>query len=225
MQLVSLPADSPRGGVLTQGTFLATTSNPNRTSPVKRGVYILENILGIPPAPPPPDVPELSDQDDPHHPDPPTLRESLALHREDPLCSSCHSRMDPLGLAFENFNALGMWREHDRGQPIDSSGTLVRGQLFADVQEFKRILLRDHRRDFYRCLTEKMLTFAIGRGLEYYDVQTVDMIVDRLEESGGKPSELIAGIVHSAPFQRKRREEPTVRDTSADRRLPLNVRQ
>jgi Protein of unknown function (DUF1588)/Protein of unknown function (DUF1587)/Protein of unknown function (DUF1585)/Protein of unknown function (DUF1592)/Protein of unknown function (DUF1595) len=204
MRLVSLPADSPRGGVLTQGTVLVTTSNPNRTSPVKRGVFILDNILGIPPAPPPPNIPPLEPEDQDEFADMPTLRETLAKHRNAPLCSSCHDRMDPLGLAMENFNALGLWRELDRGKPIDPSGTLISGESFQDMRELKRILATEHREDFYRCLTEKMLTFAIGRGLEYYDVQTVDAIVERLEASGGKARVLLTGIIESAPFQRSR---------------------
>ena len=201
---VDLPADSPRGGVLTQGTMLVTTSNPNRTSPVKRGLYILENILGVPPAPPPPNVPELPDVNSRRSGNVPSLRDSLARHREDPLCSSCHERMDPLGLAFENFNALGAWRDAERGYAIDPSGTLITGRSFENVEQLKRILVEHHRIDFYRCLTEKLLTFAIGRGLDYHDVQTVDAIVEQLEASGGKPSVLVQGIVESAPFQRKR---------------------
>lgn len=207
MRLVYLPPDSPRGGVLTQGTMLTTTSNPNRTSPVKRGVFILENILGVPPAPPPPNVPPLENEEQEGTADPPTLREALEIHRSDPLCSSCHDRMDPLGLALENFNALGIWRELDRGKPIDPSGELITGQSFHNIRELKRILVEDHHRDFYRCLTEKMLTFAIGRGLEYYDVQAVDTIVEKLEASGGRADELLYGIIESAPFQRSRRQD------------------
>ena len=217
MRLVSLPADSPRGGVLTQGTILVTTSNPNRTSPVKRGVFVLENLLGIPPAPPPPNIPPLEDEDQDETADMPTLRETLARHRSDPLCSSCHDRMDPLGLALENFNALGLWREQDRGKPIDPSGVLITGQSFDDLRALKWILANEHRQDFYRCLTEKMLTFAIGRGLEYYDVQTVDAIVQRLEASGGKASVLLTGIIESAPFQKSRRRDLAADEAPADR--------
>lgn len=216
MRKVSLAPDSPRGGVLTQGTILVTTSNPNRTSPVKRGVFILENLLGVPPAPPPPNIPPLEDEDAEETADMPTLREALAVHRADPLCSSCHDRMDPLGLAMENFNALGLWREQDRGKPIDASGTLISGQSFSHMSELKKILTTDKRLDYYRCLTEKMLTFAIGRGLEYYDVETVDAIVERLEASGGKAQVLLSGIIQSAPFQRTRRADPVEADAPAD---------
>jgi hypothetical protein len=208
MRLVKLPPGSPRGGILTQGTVLAVTSNPTRTSPVKRGRFILDNILGTPPAPPPPDIPPLEDAAKGIKDRPITLRETLALHREAPLCSSCHNRMDPLGLALENFNALGMWRDQERSQPIDATGKLLSGESFTTVKELKAILADKHAVEFYRTITEKMLTYALGRGLEYYDVVTVDKIVERLEKANGRPSELIAGIVESAPFQKTRAFNP-----------------
>lgn len=204
MRRVELPPDSPRGGVLTQGTLLAYTSNPTRTSPVKRGVFILENILGTPPAAPPPNIPALEDITDPHDLDALSLRETLALHREDPLCSSCHERMDPLGLALENFNALGIWRDAELNQPIDMAGQLVTGETFDSVQEFKHILATDRLQDFYYCFSEKLLTYALGRGLEYYDVETVDRLVQSLNAAEGRPSALIRAIVLSAPFQKTR---------------------
>jgi hypothetical protein len=205
MRRVDLPEGSPRGGVLTQGTVLAVTSNPDRTSPVKRGLYILDNILGSPPAPPPPNIPSLEEAGNAISGRTPTLRESMVLHRSQPSCASCHSRMDPLGLALENFNALGRWREMERAEPVDASGKLITGESFRDVRELKRILVEGHRRDFYRCLTEKMLTYALGRGLEATDVQAVDTIVDRVEASQGRASALIAAIIESAPFQKRRR--------------------
>lgn len=204
MRLVKLPAGSPRGGILTQGTVLAITSNPDRTSPVKRGLFILDNILGTPPAPAPPDIPPLEDAAAALKGKPPTLRETLKLHRSESLCSSCHNRMDPLGLAFEHFNALGRFREKERSQPIDSSGQLITGESFKTVQELKHILVTERRRDFYRCLTEKLLTYALGRGLDYYDVEAVDQIVGRLERENGRPSALFAGIIESTPFQKRR---------------------
>jgi EAL domain-containing protein (putative c-di-GMP-specific phosphodiesterase class I) len=112
--------------------------------------------------------------------------------------------MDPLGLALENFNALGMWRAQEFSQPIDPSGQLATGEEFADIKQLKRILVTNHAEDFYRTLTQKLLTYALGRGLDYYDVETVDQIVARIEKSGGKPSALIAGIIESAPFQKSR---------------------
>jgi Protein of unknown function (DUF1592)/Protein of unknown function (DUF1588)/Protein of unknown function (DUF1587)/Protein of unknown function (DUF1585)/Protein of unknown function (DUF1595)/Planctomycete cytochrome C len=202
MRRVTLPPDSPRGGVLTQGTVLAVTSNPTRTSPVKRGLFILDNILGIPPPPPPPNIPPLEDAAKGVTNHAPSLRETLALHRENPLCSSCHNRMDPLGLALENFNAMGLWRTQEFEQPIDATGKLITGEEFKDIKDLKRILVKNHYKDFYRTLTEKMLTYALGRGLEYYDVETVDQIEARLEQADGHPSALLMGIVESAPFQK-----------------------
>jgi hypothetical protein len=204
MRLVKLAEDSPRGGVLTNGSVLAVTSNPTRTSPVKRGLFVLDNIIGLPPPPPPASIPDLEDSEKAFKDHEPTLREVLEVHRRDTLCSSCHSRMDPLGLALENFNALGMWREKERGQPIEPSGTLITGEEFKNIRELKQIIRDNHRTDFYRCLTEKLLTYALGRGLEDYDVEAVDRIIARLEKEDGRISALISGIVESAPFQKRR---------------------
>ncbi len=209
LRLVQLPPDHPRGGVLTHGTVLAVTSNPTRTSPVKRGLFVLNNILGTPVPPPPPDIPDLdvaaktattTDRQ-------PTLRESLAVHREKAACASCHDRMDPLGLALENFNALGLFRQEEHSQKIDPSGKLVTGEKFADMRELKRVLAVERREDFHRCLTEKMLTYAIGRGLEPSDITTVDAIVARIQKEEGRFHALLFGIIESAPFQ-KRRHKP-----------------
>ncbi len=205
---VDLPADSPRGGVLTDGAILVVTSNPTRTSPVKRGLFVLENILGTPPPPPPPDIPALEEAKkgiDGHEP---TLRELLATHRSSPLCSSCHSRMDPLGLAFENFNALGMWRDTEAKQPIMAAGKLATGEAFTNVRELKHIITHERRLDYYRCITEKLMTYALGRGLEYYDLPTVDQIVAQLEKEQGKFSVLLDGVIQSAAFQRQRNPAP-----------------
>jgi hypothetical protein len=205
LRKVTLPAGSPRGGVLTQGTVLAVTSNPTRTSPVKRGVLILDAILGTPPAPPPPNIPSLEDAAPAAELKKMSLRETLALHAENPACYSCHSRMDPLGLALENFNAMGAWRNSEMGQPIQTAGRLITGESFADVRELKRVLATSRRRDFYYCISEKLLTYALGRGVEYYDVDTLDQLVVKLEAAGGRPSALLRGIVESAPFQQSRR--------------------
>jgi hypothetical protein len=204
MRRVSLQADSPRGGVLTQGSVLIVTSNPTRTSPVKRGLFILDNILGMPPPPPPPNVPLLEESEKEFSGRQPTLRETLEVHRNKPLCSSCHNRMDPLGLSLENFNALGMWREQERGVPIDAAGKLITGETFDGIRDVKRALATRHRLDFYRCLAEKLLTYALGRGLEYYDVESVDRIVQRIDEANGRFSALLTGVIESAPFQRTR---------------------
>ncbi|MCA9151827.1 MAG: DUF1585 domain-containing protein, partial [Planctomycetales bacterium] len=173
----------------------------------KRGLFVLDNILGTPAPPAPGGVPALEDAEKQFGDHQPTLRELLAAHRESALCASCHARMDPLGLALENFNALGMWREQDKGQPIDASGELITGESFHDVRELKAILRERHAADFYRCLTQKMLTYATGRGIEHTDEQTVDLIVDDLQASGGRFSSLLQGVINSAPFQRQRPQE------------------
>jgi hypothetical protein len=184
--------------------MLLVTSNPTRTSPVKRGLFILDNLLGTPSPPAPPNVPELAEAARKFGDREPTPRELLAAHRESALCSSCHSRMDPLGLALENFSAVGTWRTEEKGTAIDASGQLISGESFNDVRELKRILRENRASDFYRCLTQKMLIFATGRGLEYTDEHTVDLIVARLEAGDGRFKELIEGIVLSAPFQKRR---------------------
>ncbi|HEY4246914.1 MAG TPA: DUF1592 domain-containing protein [Lacunisphaera sp.] len=209
MRKVQLPPGSPRGGVLTQGTTLAVTSNPTRTSPVKRGVFILAAILGTPPAPPPPNIPPLEEAAGSDKSKPLSLRETLAIHRSNKLCSSCHGRMDPLGLALENFNAMGAWRDRELNQPVEPAGQLITGEKFADIRELKHILATKHRRDYYYCIAEKMLTYALGRGVEYYDTDTLDQLVAALEASGGRPSALFKGIVESAPFQQSRPRELT----------------
>jgi mono/diheme cytochrome c family protein len=213
MRRVSLPAGSPRGGVLTQGTVLVNTSNPDRTSPVKRGLFVLSNLVGTPPPPPPADVPALEAASE-GSATPLTLRESLEKHRESPMCASCHARMDPLGLALEPFNALGVLRDNDHGKPIDATGTLVTGESFDGVAELKKILATERRQDFYRCLSEKLLTYALGRGVEYYDTLTVDKLVADLEQSGGDLRGLLRGVVDSAPFQRRRSQQPPVTATA-----------
>lgn len=205
MRKVYLPANSYRGGILTQGTILGVTSNPTRTSPVKRGLFILENILGTPTPPAPPDVPELEEAQqkfaDGHVPN---MRELMEVHREQALCRSCHERMDPLGLALENFNAMGMWRDDQAGTPIDPSGVLVSGETFSDIRDLKRILANERRMDYYRVVSEKMMTYAIGRGLDYYDTHTIDSLVQALELNEGRIMTLIQGIVRSSAFQKTR---------------------
>jgi hypothetical protein len=214
MRRVELPEGSPRGGVLTEGTVLAVTSNPTRTSPVKRGQFILQNILGTPAPPPPPNIPPLEESKAAFGGREPTLREMLAVHRKNPLCSSCHGRMDPLGLALENFNPLGNWRTTDADQPIAPAGKLITGEPFRDIRDLKRIITHERRADYYRCITEKVLTYALGRGLEYGDVEAVDRIVDRLENDGGRMSTLLLGVIESAPFQTQRRTTPRTPDVS-----------
>ncbi|MBM3848531.1 MAG: DUF1588 domain-containing protein [Verrucomicrobia bacterium] len=204
MRLVELPEGTPRGGVLTQGSVLAVTSNPTRTSPVKRGVFVLENLLGTPPAPPPPDIPPLEESSRGGSGSPLSLRQTLTLHREQPLCASCHNRMDPLGLAMENFNAMGMWREQERGQALDASGTLITGESFTNVLELKRVLVQGRSPEFFHTVAEKLLTYALGRGVEHTDTATLDLIAGKLKAAGGKPSVLLSEVIDSAPFQRSR---------------------
>jgi hypothetical protein len=204
MRQVTLPKGSPRGGVLTLGAVLVVTSNPDRTSPVKRGLFILENILGSPPPPPPANVPLLEDSEKGFKDRQPTMREVMEIHRKQALCSSCHSRMDPLGLGLDTFNALGRWRDRERGQPIDCAGQLETGEKFQNIEELKQILVNQYRQEFYRCLTEKLLTYALGRGLTYKDVEGVDQIVDHMSKENGRFSALLTGLVESAQFQKRR---------------------
>ena len=205
LRQVTLPPDNPRGGILTMGSTLTVTSNPTRTSPVKRGKWVLENILGSPPPPPPPNVPSLElAQAKFAAGHVPTQREVLALHRADALCASCHARMDPPGLALENFNAFGRFRTQESGQPIDPAGEMATGEKFNGIGDLKKALVTNHRAEFYRTLTGKLLTYALGRGLEYYDVPTVDSIAGQLEQENGRFSTLLMGVIESAPFQLRR---------------------
>ena len=192
-----------RGGILGHASILTITSDPNRTSPVKRGKYVLENILGTPPPAPPPDAPPLSETGKITG----TLREQFVKHRQDPACASCHKVMDPIGFAFENYDAIGRYRTKDNSLPIDASGKLETGEPFGNAADLRSILLNQKREYFTRCITEKMLTYALGRGLEYYDKRTIDGIVARLKGNNYRFNELVQGIVSSLPFDMKRGEE------------------
>ncbi len=203
MRLVQLPDGSVRGGVLTQGTVLVVTSNPDRTSPVKRGLFILENLLGTPPPAPPPNIPALEDVESDRERKL-TLRETLAIHRQNTLCASCHNRMDPLGLALENFNALGRFRTMEMEQPIDATGVLESGEAFSSIGELKKILVTEHQEAIYRCMTEKLMTYALGRAVEYTDAHTIDQLVSELMANQGRASSLLYGIIRSDAFQRTR---------------------
>ena len=193
---IELGEESVRGGILTQASTLALTSNPTRTSPVIRGKWVLDQILGTPPPPPPPDIPELEEGDEAIAAA--TLRERLEHHRAKPECATCHAKMDPIGFAFENFDAIGTWRELDGTFPIDPSGELPDGRRFDGPAELVAILRREE--TFVRTVTEKMLTFALGRGLEYFDSCAVDDIVESVKRSEYRFSTLITGIVTSDPF-------------------------
>jgi len=195
--------DTPRRGVLTQGSVLMLTSNPTRTSPVKRGKWVLDNLLGTPPPPPPANVPALDEEKQLTG----SLREQMEQHRANPVCASCHARMDPIGFGLENFDAGGWWRDKDGKSDIDSSGTLLSGESFHGAIELGQLLADKKKTDFLRCLSEKMLTYALGRGLEYYDRTATDQIIAHLEQNGDKFSALILGVVNSVPFQEMRRAD------------------
>ena len=201
-QRVSLNKANGRGGILTQASILTITSNPTRTSPVSRGKWILEQILGAPPPPPPPDVPQLAENQKAIQGG--SLRQRLEQHRSNPDCAVCHNKMDPLGFAFENFDAIGAWRSLDGKFPIDASGKLPTGQTFNGADELKAILKSQS--TFIRSLAEKMLTFALGRGLEYYDKCAVDDICKALVKNDCKFSSLITEIVKSEPFLMRKKE-------------------
>lgn len=202
LQKVSLPAGSPRGSILAHASFLLVTSNPTRTSPVKRGLFVLENLLGAPAPPPPPNVPELEAVRE--RGKKLSMRELMEIHRAEPLCASCHARMDPLGLALEEFDALGRWRNEEGGEPIDTAGRLITGEKFANVRELSQVLATERKADFYACLTEKLLTYALGRGVEYYDAPAIDRIVEQLDHDAGHIRTMIYGVVESVPFQQRR---------------------
>jgi len=193
--------DVPRGGVVTLAGVLTVTSNPTRTSPVKRGKWILENLLGTPPPEPPPNVPMLAEDKNARLSG--TLRERMEQHRADPNCAVCHRKMDAMGFALENFDAVGAWRDNDGRFPIDPSGELPGGQKFQGAADLKKILRNSGRDDFARCLAEKMLTYALGRGLEPYDKCSVDRIVAKLAAEGYRFSALVLATVRSEPFQKR----------------------
>jgi hypothetical protein len=200
LRKVSL-ADRRRGGVLTQASVLTLTSNPNRTSPVKRGQFILQQLLGTPPPPPPPDVPTLDESKEAA--DTSSLRERMEVHRSNPQCVSCHQQMDPLGFALENYDAVGRWRTMDGGSPIDPSGELIGKRKFSDVSELKTLLSSTARKKFTKCLIENMLTYALGRGLEPYDYCTVEEIRESLSANDYRARTIIFGIVESKAFQNR----------------------
>ena len=192
-------ADRRRGGILTQASVLTLTSNPNRTSPVKRGQWILQQLLGTPPPPPPPDVAKLDES--PKAAENASLRERMEVHRSNPQCASCHQQMDSLGFALENFDPVGRWRDMDGVFPIDPAGELVGGRKFANVGELRKILGSAEAKKFARTLTANLLTYGLGRGLEPYDSATVEDVRGRLVAHDYRFREIIFGIVESRPFQ------------------------
>src|SRR5579885_493900 len=196
-------ATTQRGGVITQAGVLAVSNSyPNRTSPTLRGRYILDNILGTPPPPPPPDVPALDVSKLGTNV---SMRQQLEAHRSDPYCASCHSKMDTLGFGLENYNPIGKWRTMDGKFPVDAEGTLPDGRSFKGAAEMRRVLLGDLPQ-FARCLTEKLMTYALGRGLQPYDSRALDQIGRALAADGYRFQTLIHEIVRSLPFQSRRGE-------------------
>jgi cytochrome c5 len=197
-------SDERRHGLLGHASILTVTSYANRTSVVLRGKWVLENLLGAPPPPPPPNVPPLKENDGKSKPA--ALRERMEQHRNNPVCASCHARMDPLGFALENYDAIGQWRENDTGAPINSKITLA-GQPIDSPRAFREALLTNTD-EFVHTVTEKMLIYALGRGVEYYDAPTIRQLVRGLEANGFSWSSLIVGIAQSAPFQMRRAAQP-----------------
>jgi len=192
--------DEARRGLLGQASILAVTSYPNRTSPVQRGKWILTNILGVPPTPPPPGVPALTENAEGAQKH--TLRERMELHRADSVCAGCHKVMDPVGFALENFDAIGRWRAQDDGAKIDPSGTLFEGSKIDGPVALRKVLA-NRPETFVGVMTEKMLTYALGRGVETYDMPAVRKIVNQAGTKDFRFSNIVLGIVESTPFQMK----------------------
>ncbi|HWA23630.1 MAG TPA: DUF1592 domain-containing protein, partial [Caulobacterales bacterium] len=194
---VDLPADSPRGGLLGQGSLLVVTSYPNRTSPVLRGKWVLDSLMGTPPPQPPPNVPGLKDTGAGGKPA--SVRARLEEHRKNPVCAACHAPMDPLGFALENFDATGKWRTTDAGMPVDASGVLPNGTAFTGPIGLRDALLA-RKEQFVQAMTQKLLAYALGRQLEAYDMPTVRKIVRDARADDYRWQSIIGGIVKSGPF-------------------------
>ncbi|HJZ96259.1 MAG TPA: DUF1592 domain-containing protein [Candidatus Solibacter sp.] len=209
-----LPENSHRGGFLNMAAVLAVSSYPQRTSPVLRGKWILETVLGMPPPPPPPNTPDL--KEDHGSGAPRTFRQRLEEHRRDAACASCHNAMDPLGFALENYDVLGRWRTEDNGKPIDNRGELPDGTKIDGPEHLKKILL-DRKTDFLRQLTSKLMGYALGRGLRPADSCTVDQIVSQLEGQEYRSHALIRAIVLSVPF---RYQAGTMADKAVQKWIP-----
>jgi hypothetical protein len=196
---VELPADSRRAGLLGQGSILTVTSYAARTSPVLRGKYVLDNLLASPPPPPPPDVPSLATEDEAGGA-PLTLREAMIRHRADPVCAGCHAKMDPIGFALEHFDAVGRWRDDDAGMAIESKSELADGRVI-DGPEGVQAFLTDRPELFVSALTEKLMMYALGRNVQYYDAPAVRAVVRSAATRNYEFSAIVEGVVASVPFQ------------------------
>jgi hypothetical protein len=201
---VTFPPDSPRGGLLGQGSILTITAYANRTSPVTRGKWVLENLLSSPPPPPPADVPALKVEKEGTNKALP-LREAMIQHRANPACYSCHARMDPIGFAMENFDAVGRWRDTDAGSPIDASGVFPDGVKFEGMAGLKKALL-SHPEEFVSTVAEKLLMYGIGRNVQYFDQPAVRAIVKAGGADNYTFSSLVLGVVNSVPFQMRQKQ-------------------
>ena len=211
---VDFPADSPRGGLLSQGSLLTVTSYSTRTSPVLRGKYVLDNLLASPPPPPPPDVPALKTEDDAAGGAPLTMRAAMVKHRANPVCASCHAKMDPIGFALEHFDAVGRWRDTDGGQPIDVQSQLLDGSTVDGLAGVQSMLLRRPEL-FVQAFTEKLLMYALGRNVQYYDAPAVRKIVSAASEQNYAFSAIVGGIVDSVPFRMRNVHAPEEAQTAA----------
>jgi hypothetical protein len=202
---VPLPPGSPRSGLLGHASVLTVTSYANRTSPVQRGKWILENLLAMPPPPPPPNVPPLKDDNKGKGGKVLSVRERMVEHRANPVCASCHAVMDPIGLSMENFDAIGHWRTKEGEAVVDASGGFIDGSRFEGADGLRQALLRRPEL-FVSALSEKLFTYALGRGLEYYDAPAVRSVVRGAARDHYRFSSVILGIVKSAPFQMRKTE-------------------
>jgi len=197
--------DHRRGGIFGHGSVLAVTSFPGRTSPVVRGTYILDDILGTPPPPPPPDAGELEDEDEGGRKL--TLKQKLEIHRGAPQCAGCHAKIDPLGLSLENYDWFGRYRDRHQGKPIDSEGQLPNGHQFSGLSGLREVIITQRLDDLTRQITRKMLSFGLGRQLEYYDELATQQILAAVKKDDYRFHTLINEIVNSYPFQWKRLSE------------------
>jgi len=199
---VMLGNTGQRGGLLRHASVLTVTSYATRTSPVIRGHWILKNLVGSPPPPPPDNVPALTENTVSAEL---SIRDRLAQHRADPNCAGCHKLMDPVGFALENFDAIGRWRELEAGRPVDASGQMPDGSQFVGVEGLEQTLLKSPEL-FVGTMTEKLLTYALGRGVDYHDAPAIRRIVREAEKDGFRFSAIVLGITHSVPFQMRTAE-------------------